>query len=504
MSRITQYPEAETINRDDFLVIDGGTDGTRKVRAPSFGLKLEDVFQLSPTWFDNGRISKTDGSVISISDTEWKYTWFYRVPTNAKTIGLSLYAGGSTAGFAFYDSDAVFISGDNVTSKVNSDIRTYAVPENAKYVRFTNYTKDNYHPTIPTIYFVSDKDSEQPETRYVSWRTGLNINGSYSSSTTRMCTIEPIKVTELVRISLAADWRVWVSYYKNGVWVKDGKQSQYKGFVTEPGYDIYLSVGKRDNSVITNKELATASDSIAVVLSDEYEYHRKMSQALPDWSSLSMFYKIGVLGDSFASGSLHHPDGGGSETNYNLSWGQILARDTGATVTNYSKGGLSASTWLTNTEFGLTKLLESDPEQLYICAFGINDWNQRTTYPIGTIADCNDDYSQNPATFYGSYGKVIGNIETHAPNAKIIMLSIMRENERVLDGDAKAIADHFGIPFIQLTDDDFFVSDYYSRSMYENHPLSYGYSGIAQAMKRLLSKCIENNAEYFGTYYGAL
>jgi hypothetical protein len=504
MSRITQYPEAETINRDDFLVIDGGMDGTRKVRASSFGLKLEDVFRLFPTWFDGGSISKTDGDFSSTTNTDWKYTWFYRVPAKARTIGLSLYAGGNSAGFAFYDSDAVFISGNNVTSKVNSDIRTYTVPENAKYVRFTNNTNTNYHPTIPTIYFVSDKDAEQPESRYVSWRTGLNINGSYSSSSSRMCTIEPIEATEPIRISLAADWRVWVSYYKDGVWVKDGKQSQYNGFVTEPGYDVYLSVGKRDNSAITNKELATASDAIAVTLLNKYEYRRKMLQALPNWSSLSMFYKIGILGDSFASGSLHHPDGSGSETNYNLSWGQILARDIGATVTNYSKGGLSASTWLTNTEFGLSKLLSSDPEQLYICAFGINDWNQRTTYPIGTIADCNVDYSQNPATFYGSYGKVIGNIKAHASNAKIIMLSIMRENERILDADAKAIADHFDIPFIQLTDDDFFVSDYYARSMYENHPLSYGYSGIAQAMKRLLSKCIENNAEYFGTYYGAL
>lgn len=35
MSRIITYPEADSLNQDDFLVIDGATDGTRKIRAAS-------------------------------------------------------------------------------------------------------------------------------------------------------------------------------------------------------------------------------------------------------------------------------------------------------------------------------------------------------------------------------------------------------------------------------------------------------------------------------------
>lgn len=451
--------------------------------------------EISPAWIDYGMVNKDTGEITSSASIAWKYTPFYELPTYCKAVKLSAYAYGSSVGVAFYDTDAVYIGGVAALSKSNSEIKIYSVPTGAKYIRFTNNIGTNYHPETPIVAFLSEKEEEPVRYKKIPWRTGIMLNNAFTESNKRLCTAEPIHIDRPVRISLADDWRAWVSYYSGGEWVKDGVQAQYVGYVPEGGYDIYITVGKRDNSVVTNAELATASESIAVILNDNAE-------AMPDWSSMSMFQRIGVLGDSFASGSLHHLDGSGSETNYNLSWPQILGRDIGAEVTNYSKGGLSATTWLSNADYGLAKLLAEDAEQLYICAFGINDWNTRSTYPIGTVADCKTDFTQNPATFYGSYGKVIGNIKAHAPNAKIVLLTVMRENERQLDGDIKAIADHFGIPCINVTDDDFFVSEFYAESLYENHPVSYGYAGIAASMKRLLCRCVMENTDYFGTYYG--
>ena len=466
-------------------------------------------YQISPVWFTGGLIDKSANGVITSSDdANWTYTQFYKIPNTSSKVRLSVYASGKGLGIAFYNNIGTFISGTNITSKLNTDLREYDIPANAVFVRFTNNVASNYHPATPLIIFLRNKTSviieneEEIEYKQLTWRTGVQLNGAYSASGTRMCTIESISIDKPIRISLADDWRAFVSYYKNGTWVKDGISSRYTGYVPESGYDIYITLAKRDNSAITDEELATASESIAVILTDQYEEARKAEQYAPNWASVSLFQKIGVLGDSFASGSLHYPDGSGSTTNYAVSWGQILARDTGASVTNYSKGGLSATTWLSNTEYGLEKLLSADPEQLYICDFGINDWNQRSTYPIGTIADCKEDYAENPQTFYGSYGKIIGNIIDHAPNAKIVILSVMRNNERLLDGDIETIAEHFGLPFIKLTDDDFFVSEYYAQSMYGNHPLANGYAGTAEAVKRLLCKCIMKNADYFRTYYG--
>ena len=227
------------------------------------------------------------------------------------------------------------------------------------------------------------------------------------------------------------------------------------------------------------------------------------------YMSMSMFYKIGVLGDSFASGSMHHPDGSGWTGDYALSWPQILGRQIGADVINFSQGGLSTRTWLTQRDRGLPYLLESDPQQLYIIALGINDDSEINkkdppTELLGTLDDIKDDYTQNPSTFYGNYGRIVGNIKAHAPYAKIVALSVMRLVERRLDADIEAIANKLGIPFIDITDDPFFTSSYYYNSFYENHPVSYGYAGIAKAVERLVNKCVLENREYFGTYYGLL
>lgn len=458
---------------------------------------------LSPAWIDYGMVNRTTGEIDSASSAAWKYTPFYEIPSGTENVKLSVYASGSAAGIAFYTASATYISGTNVTCITNAESKLFSIPATAKYVRFTNNTGTNYHRETPLIVFLRNKNVKDDGTyKRLAWKKGIYTGGTFSSSETRMCTANPIHVDRPFRISLADNWRAWISYYANGLWVKDGVQAHYKGYVPEPGYDIYVSIGKRDGSNITDVELATASMSIAVILKDEEETDRLLAQSTPAWMSMSLFQKIGVLGDSYASGSLHHPDGSGSETNYAVSWPQILGRAIGADVTNYSKGGLSATTWLSNADYGLAKLLAEDAEQLYICAFGINDWNTRSTYPIGTVADCKTDFTQNPATFYGSYGKVIGNIKAHAPDAKIVLLTVMRENERQLDGDIETIAEHFSLPCIKVPDDDFFVSEFFSASQYENHPASYGYAGIAKAIKRLLCKCVIDNTDYFKTYYG--
>lgn len=223
------------------------------------------------------------------------------------------------------------------------------------------------------------------------------------------------------------------------------------------------------------------------------------------WATLSMFPKIGVLGDSFASGSLHHPDNSGWTGNYAISWPQILGRMTGAKVINFSKGGLTTKTWLSNADYGLPKLLKTEPQNLYILNFGINDNTQiiKGGLQPGSIADCNEDFTKNPNTFYGCYGKIIGNIQRYAPGAKIIILSVARPKERnAMDPRIKEIATRFNLPYIYLPDDDFFISDYFIKGMHKGHPLSYGYAGMARAIERLILLNIENNPAYYKTYYG--
>lgn len=256
------------------------------------------------------------------------------------------------------------------------------------------------------------------------------------------------------------------------------------------GSDTPLSVG---DAIIVS--YAETFDEIA---------EKSNNDELSDFCSLAMFSDIAVLGDSYASGSLHMPNNTYVQ-NYALSWGQILARRIGATVTNFSDGGLSTKTWLTNVTYGLSALLADTAKQLYIINFGINDSTQidAGTLALGSLSDINlTDYTQNPDSFYGNYGRIIGNIKTHAPKALIITLSVARPNERNMDTHIKQIADKCGVPFIQLTDDDYFTSGYFYGSINAGHPLAYGYSGMATAIQRLIQHYIVSNPSYFYNYDG--
>ena len=219
-----------------------------------------------------------------------------------------------------------------------------------------------------------------------------------------------------------------------------------------------------------------------------------------DYVSLSLFSKFGVVGDSYASGEVYY--NGGFHDIYNISWGQILARKLGTECVNFSKGGISTKGWLNNSK-GLSLMLSTAPQDIYYLALGINDANNYGEEYIGSISDIHENYKQNADSFYGNYGRIIGNIKDHAPNAKIIMFTIVpttdmkaRYNDAIIE-----IATHFGIPYIVQTDDIFFTSEFYTENKVQSHPVAIVYSGMANAFERLIKKCIINNIEYFKDLY---
>jgi len=209
-------------------------------------------------------------------------------------------------------------------------------------------------------------------------------------------------------------------------------------------------------------------------------------------ASVAAFRKVGVVGDSFASGTVNV---GGNQTSYPaLSWPQVMGRAAGAEVTNYTKAGLSTRTWLTDGN-GLSKLLADDPQGLYILALGINDDNLGSSY-IGAIGDVDTEAD----TFYGNYGRVITQIMAHAPGCKLIMTTLARVEplKAELDAAIKALAAHFGLPCIELEEDEFFTGGNFPMS--SGHPSVVDYSGMAEAMMRLVGRCMEEHGDYFADY----
>lgn len=217
-------------------------------------------------------------------------------------------------------------------------------------------------------------------------------------------------------------------------------------------------------------------------------------------TTVAMFEKIGVIGDSYASGQIYLT---GSPINYyNLSWGQVLARKNGISCTNFSRGGLTTKSWLTSDK-GLELLLSSEAKGLYIIALGINDVSEINAgrYDLGTISDFDiNNFDDTPDTFYGNMAKIIGNVLTKSPNCKII-LSTMANNYQntniAVNNAIVACAGAAEIPVIKQYEDVYFTSDYYNNGMISGHPTAPVYGGMATAIERLINECISDNYDYF-------
>ena len=221
-------------------------------------------------------------------------------------------------------------------------------------------------------------------------------------------------------------------------------------------------------------------------------------------SSIAQFIKLGVVGDSYASGEIVLPPDYNFIDYYNLSWGQCIARRNGITCTNYSKGGLSTRSWLTS-EKGKTLLDSSNADNLYLLALGINDANNLGLDYLGSIDDIKADYTKNADTFYGNYGKIISIIMAKSSTAKIVMLDLANDDNSSLyntyNTAIKNIAAHFGIPCIHENDDAFFNSSFYKDKSY-GHPTATTYGGMALAIERLFAQCCVDNVSYFRNYIG--
>lgn len=224
------------------------------------------------------------------------------------------------------------------------------------------------------------------------------------------------------------------------------------------------------------------------------------------------FERFAVIGDSYSSGEIYVADSSQSKgytvaDYYPKSWGQILARKYGATCINLSVGGLTTQTWLTSSH-GLTKMLAEKPQELYLCALGINDEISLGTSYLGTIEDITNykSYSDYPDTFYGNYGKIIEQIKTHAPKSKIVLMSmayLYNATEDSFTMAIKNIANHYNIPFINIKDDAFYAKNsIYKTGQSYNHPTAPLYAGMAQANERLFCRCVVDNYDYFKDFTG--
>ena len=258
-------------------------------------------------------------------------------------------------------------------------------------------------------------------------------------------------------------------------------------YVTEEQMEIVVSSGS------FNKSVLKYSMNVFETINSIYSEADKMLENV----SLSLFYKFGVVGDSFASGEICDELGTLRDI-YSVSWGKILARKLGTQCVNYSEGGLTTRTWLKSSK-GLSLLNSTEPQSIYYLALGINDIYTGGINYLGVISDI----EKKADTFYGNYGKIINAIKIRAPKAKMIMFTtaFSGEVESMYNDAIINIAKHFRIPYIIQLDDEYFNSKFYISNIVSSHPIAINYSGMANAFERLIKKCVMDNIDYFKFMY---
>ena len=170
------------------------------------------------------------------------------------------------------------------------------------------------------------------------------------------------------------------------------------------------------------------------------ESERPLETLVSDGGYCGIFRTVGVIGDSLSSGEFEGTDENGNTTwtdMYDYSWGQVMARDTGRKVYNFSKGGLTAEGFLTWTsdmasnpdKLGFGAFDDDKKCQAYIIALGVNDLLVKKER-VGTTADINiNNPEQNAKTFAGWYGKIISKLKAIQPEARIFLMTMPQDGD---------------------------------------------------------------------------
>ena len=212
--------------------------------------------------------------------------------------------------------------------------------------------------------------------------------------------------------------------------------------------------------------------------------------------SLGIFDKITVIGDSYSAGWLLKPDGSSFYDKSKFQWPRLIGKKYGFTVNNLSMSGWTAQDFVNNK---LSDIANSKPQDAYIIALGINDQsNGKET--LGSKDDLKLNYTTNPDSFYGNMGKIIGTIKENDPNARIMLLTIMRNDGTITDtfnAAIKDVAGYYNLPVADIDSDPYFKTDEYNQRKAGGHPTIVGYGALAEHLDNVLQKTILNNYDYF-------
>ncbi len=163
----------------------------------------------------------------------------------------------------------------------------------------------------------------------------------------------------------------------------------------------------------------------------ENENERPLERIAPDGGYTAILRTVGCVGDSLSSGEFESttPEGErGYHDMFEYSWGQFLARMSGCTAYNFSRGGMTAKEYMES--FAEANGFWADDKlcRAYILALGVNDIIN-AHQPVGSLADvCLADWRRNDfGTFAGCYAAIIQRLREKRPDARYFFVTMPKD-----------------------------------------------------------------------------
>lgn len=225
----------------------------------------------------------------------------------------------------------------------------------------------------------------------------------------------------------------------------------------------------------------------------------------------SVFGRIACIGDSLSSGELQIINPRDEKPmgidDYEISFGQFLAKMIGSEVFNFSRGGMTAREYAVSfsNEMGLYR--PRFAADAYIIALGVNDLvNKNLT--VGGIEDINcEDPCDHPDSFAGYLGEIILKYRALSEGARFFLVTIPDAPRG--DAQRKAVENHRELMYAlaEKFDNTYvidlnkyapcFDAEFTRKYMLRGHMTAVGYRLMAVMINSYIDYIVRNDPEAF-------
>ena len=244
----------------------------------------------------------------------------------------------------------------------------------------------------------------------------------------------------------------------------------------------------------------TQPDSIA---NDVYDIETFLKKLIVNKSTCRIFKKVVCCGDSYTSGHIHLNGSTADGTNEDFSWVHYMGAITGNKWLNCGSSGANVWNWQTR-ENGLPKAKQFGKAQAYIIGLMLNDVSETMGEPLGTM----DDIGTENNTYYAGMSKLIRELNSISPNAKIFVNTCPKEHDEIVlyNEAVRNIVNYYKDTYPIHCIDLYANRELYSVSSLVNdyvngHYTAIGYEQFAEIYSYILSNYINNHVSEFQDVY---